>query len=131
MKNIITVGKKKTSIAKIFLKKNLKKKIEIFINNKIKIKNYFNKKLNYKLILEPLKLLNIKNLNINIKLRGGGKSSQIIAIRSGISKAILLYDSKYKKQLSDKKLLTRDSRIVERKKFGKHKSRKSKQFSKR
>ncbi|XXS36691.1 MAG: 30S ribosomal protein S9 [Candidatus Nasuia deltocephalinicola] len=120
-------GKKKKSIAKVFIKKGQKK---IKINNK-SLKKYFNRKMNYNLIFEPVYITNINNIEIMVKVYGGGKSSQIFAIRNGLSKAILNYNKIYKKILSDKNLLSRDPRMVERKKLGKHKARKSKQFSKR
>ncbi len=127
MKTYNGCGKKKCAVARVFFKI---KKNKIKINN-LNINEYFNKKLNYKLIFDPIKLTNSKNLDIKIFVGGGGKSSQIIAIRNGLAKALLCYNKKYKKILSDNKLLTRDSRVVERKKIGKIKSRKSKQFSKR
>ncbi|WP_259288729.1 30S ribosomal protein S9 [Candidatus Nasuia deltocephalinicola] len=127
MKAYSGCGKKKCAIARVFFKI---KKNKIKINN-LNINEYFNKKLNYKLIFDPIKLTNSKNLDIKIYVKGGGKSSQIFAIRNGLAKALLCYNEKYKKILSDNKLLTRDSRMVERKKIGKIKSRKSKQFSKR
>ncbi|WP_259285996.1 30S ribosomal protein S9 [Candidatus Nasuia deltocephalinicola] len=120
-------GKKKSAVARIFFKI---KRSRIKINN-LNINEYFNKKLNYKIIFDSIKLTNSKNLDIKIHVKGGGKCSQIFAIRNGIAKALLSYNKKYKKILSDNKLLTRDSRVVERKKLGKIKSRKSKQFSKR
>ncbi|WP_259289764.1 30S ribosomal protein S9 [Candidatus Nasuia deltocephalinicola] len=120
-------GKKKCAIARIFLRI---KKNKIRINN-LKIKKYFNKKMNYKIIFDAIKLTNSKNLDIKINVKGGGKQSQIMAARIGIAKALLQYNENYKKILSDNKLLTRDSRMVERKKIGRIKSRKSKQFSKR
>lgn len=121
-------GKKKNAIAKVFIRKG---KNSILINKKNKLKEYFNKKMPYHLIFEPLYITNLNNIEIKIWLNGGGKNSQIFAIRHGISKAILNYNKNFKKILSDKKLLTRDSRVVERKKTGKKKARKSKQFSKR
>lgn len=127
MKTYNGTGKKKCAIARVFFKLT-KNKIKI---NNLSIKKYFNKKLNYKLIFDPIKLTNFKYLNIKINVKGGGKVSQIMAIRNGLAKALLNYNKKYKKMLSDNKLLTRDSRVVERKKIGKVKSRKSKQFSKR
>lgn len=123
------VGKKKNAVAKVFLKKNFKNKI--IINNKYKINNYFNKKINYKLIFKPLFLTNSKNFTILIKAKGGGKCAQVFAICNAISKALLNYNKNFKKILSDNKLLTRDSRMVERKKVGLKKSRKKRQFSKR
>ncbi len=127
MKTYHASGKKKCAVARIFFKIQ-KNKIRI---NNLKIKEYFNKKINYKIIFDPIKLTNFKNLNIKINVKGGGKNAQVMAIRNGIAKALIKYNKKYKKILTDNKLLTRDSRVVERKKIGKVKSRKSKQFSKR
>ncbi|WP_259286553.1 30S ribosomal protein S9 [Candidatus Nasuia deltocephalinicola] len=127
MKTYKGSGKKKCAIARVFFKI---KKNKIKVNN-LNIDEYFNKKLNYKLIFDPIKLTNSKNLSIKANVRGGGKSSQIMALRNGLAKALLNYNIKYKKILSDNKLLTRDSRMVERKKIGRVKSRKNKQFSKR
>ncbi|WP_259286128.1 30S ribosomal protein S9 [Candidatus Nasuia deltocephalinicola] len=127
MKTYNGCGKKKCAIARVFLKI---KKNNIRINN-FKINEYFNKKINYKIIFDPIRITNSKNLDIKINVKGGGKNSQIMAIRNGLAKALLNYNKIYKKILSDNKLLTRDSRVVERKKIGKIKSRKSKQFSKR
>ncbi|WP_259288855.1 30S ribosomal protein S9 [Candidatus Nasuia deltocephalinicola] len=127
MKTYNGSGKKKCAVARVFFKI---KKNKIRINN-LKINEYFNKKINYKLIFDPIKITNSKNLDIKINVKGGGKNAQIMAVRNGVAKALLNYNKKYKKILSDNKLLTRDSRMVERKKIGKVKSRKSKQFSKR
>lgn len=122
------VGKKKESVAKIFIKKG---KNSIKINKSYDLKTYFNKKLNYKIIFLPIYLSNIKDFEIKIFVTGGGKCSQILAIMNGLSRAILNYENSFKKIFSDNKLISRDSRIVERKKLGKKKSRKSRQFSKR
>ncbi|MDH3003830.1 MAG: 30S ribosomal protein S9 [Candidatus Shikimatogenerans sp. JK-2022] len=131
-----SIGKRKTSIALIYIKKininNKKQKNKIKINKK-NIFNYFNKNNYYKKkILYPLKLTNnLNNLNIIINVKGGGINSQSEAIMLGLSKILIKLDIKLKKKLKKKKLLTRDSRIVERKKYGRKKSRKKFQFSKR
>lgn len=121
-----STGKKKSAIAKVYIKPEGDSMI---INNK-KIEEYFPKNLQYNILLYPLKLTNTKFL-IKVKVKGGGFMGQIQAIKSGLAKAIFKYDKKYKAILSEKKLLSNDSRKVERKKIGKKKARKNKQFSKR
>ncbi|WGH28087.1 MAG: 30S ribosomal protein S9 [Candidatus Shikimatogenerans bostrichidophilus] len=128
-----SIGKRKTSIALVYIKNNIKlNKYNILINKK-NIINYFNKNNLYKKkIILPLKLTkNLKNLDIIIKVKGGGINSQCEAITLAISKILIKIDNKKKKILKKYKLLTRDNRIVERKKFGRKKSRKKFQFSKR
>ncbi|ASS47154.1 30S ribosomal protein S9p (S16e) [Candidatus Nasuia deltocephalinicola] len=126
MKWIYSTGKKKSAVAKIFLKPNGNK---IFINNK-EMKKYFPKNYQYNLINQSLEIIKIKFF-IKVKVKGGGIISQINAIKLGIAKAIFKYDNNYKKILKSNKLLSSDSRKVERKKIGKKKARKNKQFSKR
>lgn len=139
-KYYFSIGRRKTSIALIYIKKkknNLKNKNEneIIINNK-KLEhsnlfyNYFflKKKILYPFILTDT--LN-KNYFINIKVKGGGFNGQLNAIILAISRCILKINNNFRKILKDKKLLTRDSRKVERKKYGRKKSRKKFQFSKR
>ncbi|WGH26061.1 MAG: 30S ribosomal protein S9 [Candidatus Shikimatogenerans bostrichidophilus] len=125
------IGKRKTSIALIYIYKKKKKK-KIIINNK-DIKNYFNNNIYYQnKVFYPLKITN--NLNkfyIIIKVKGGGYTGQSEAISLGISKILSKLDKKYFKILKINKLLTRNSKIVERKKYGRKKSRKKFQFSKR
>ena len=72
-----------------------------------------------------------KALDIVAITFGGGYSAQAEALRHGISKALNLYDTSFRAILKPKGLLTRDSRVVERKKYGKRKARRSPQFSKR
>ena len=72
-----------------------------------------------------------KSVNIVAKTFGGGYSAQADALRHGISKALNSYDVAFRAILKPKGLLTRDSRVVERKKYGKKKARRSPQFSKR
>lgn len=130
-----TIGKRKTSIALIYIKeiKDLKSKNKIKINNKT-IDEYFtnNKYFKNKIYL-PLILTNNlnNNLYINIKVKGGGYKGQLEAIILGLSRALCKINKDYIKILKKNKLLTRDSRRVERKKFGRKKSRKKFQFSKR
>ncbi|WGH27604.1 MAG: 30S ribosomal protein S9 [Candidatus Shikimatogenerans bostrichidophilus] len=127
-----SIGKRKTSIALVYFFKNKKKKI-ININNKKKELYFKNNIFLIKKAFYPFKIIkNIKNnFFIKIKVKGGGNNSQSEAISLAISKILCLINNKYKKKLKIKNLLTRDSRIVERKKFGRKKSRKKFQFSKR
>ncbi|WGH27089.1 MAG: 30S ribosomal protein S9 [Candidatus Shikimatogenerans bostrichidophilus] len=128
-----SIGKRKTSIALAYIINNNKNKNnKIIINNK-KINNYFNNNMIFKKkIYYPLELTdNLKKFNFFIKVKGGGLNSQSEAISLAISRILIKINKKFKKILKKKKLLTRDSRIVERKKFGKKKARKKFQFSKR
>ena len=83
-------------------------------------------------MLQPL-LLTKQNSSVDIKATtlGGGYSAQADALRHGTSKALVLFDNDFRAVLKPKGLLTRDSRVVERKKYGKKKARRSPQFSKR
>ncbi|WP_433927749.1 30S ribosomal protein S9 [Candidatus Carsonella ruddii] len=123
----ISFAKKKTSVIKIimFYGNGI-----IKINNKT-ILNYFGKIFNTNLIIIPLLISNIKNFNYIIKVKGGGKISQIYGIKIAICKCILLFNYKLKKKFRKLNLFSIDDRVVERKKYGKKKSRKSEQYSKR
>ena len=121
-------GKRKTSIAKIWLKKGTGK---IYINGKI-MYEYF-KKMNHQMqLLKPLTITQKeKEIDLRCNVKGGGLSGQVGAISHGISKALLQYEPELKSLLKKNKLTTRDSRSVERKKYGRRKARRSFQFSKR
>ncbi|BBA84606.1 30S ribosomal protein S9 [endosymbiont of Euscepes postfasciatus] len=123
-------GKRKNAISRVFIKNGNgnfvinNKKIDIFCRNNFIKEN---------IIIYPIKIVNLdlKKFDILITVKGGGEFGQIYSIRHGISKALLNYDINYKSILKKNKLITRDSRKVERKKFGFKKSRKRIQFSKR
>ncbi|MDY6821208.1 MAG: 30S ribosomal protein S9 [Deferribacterota bacterium] len=121
-------GRRKTSIARVFLRPG---NGSIAINGKSN-DEYFTRQ-GYRLaVLKPLEVLNLHNMfDINIYTKGGGLTGQAEAIRLGIARALVSYNEEYRKLLKDKGLLTRDARMVERKKYGKPKARKSPQFSKR
>ncbi|BBA17329.1 30S ribosomal protein S9 [Blattabacterium cuenoti] len=125
---IHTIGRRKRSLARIYLKigNGL-----IIINSK-KLEQYFPKYLHPK-ILYPIEIVNkkIEEFDINVKVSGGGFNGQSEAIRLAISRALCVFDIKNRKKLKSEGLLTRDSREVERKKFGQKKARKKYQFSKR
>ena len=121
-------GRRKTSIAKVWLKKGSGK---IYVNGK-SYENYF-KKANLKMqLLRPFEIINQSTeYDVRCNVKGGGLSGQVGALIHGISKALLMFDSELKSTLKKEKLTTRDSRSVERKKYGRKKARKSFQFSKR
>ena len=121
-------GKRKKAIAKIWLKKGSGK---IFVNGK-NYEDYF-KRSNHKMqILKPFEITNQStNFDVKCNVKGGGHTGQAGAMVHGISKALLQFDSSLKSTLKKEKLTTRDSRAVERKKYGHKKARRSFQFSKR
>ena len=121
-------GKRKTSIAKVWLKKGSGK---VYVNGK-NYENYF-KKANLKMqLLRPFEVINQSTeYDARCNVKGGGLSGQVGALVHGISKALLMFDSGLKPTLKKEKLTTRDSRSVERKKYGRKKARRSFQFSKR
>ena len=121
-------GRRKKSIAKIWLKKGSG---QILVNGK-KYDEYF-KRSNHKMILlRPFEIINQPtDYDVVCKVKGGGLSGQVGAMVHGISKALLLHDAQLKPTLKKEKLTTRDSRSVERKKYGHRKARRSFQFSKR
>ena len=121
-------GRRKTSIAKVWLKKGSGK---IYINGK-SYENYF-KKENLKMqLLRPFEIINQSTeYDARCNVKGGGLSGQVGALVHGIAKALLMFDSGLKPTLKKEKLTTRDSRSVERKKYGRRKARRSFQFSKR
>ena len=121
-------GRRKTSIAKIWLKKGSGK---IYVNGK-NYEDYF-KRANHKMqLLRPFEIINQPTgYDVRCSVKGGGHTGQVGAMVHGISKALLQFDSELKSTLKKEKLTTRDSRAVERKKYGRMKARRSYQFSKR
>jgi small subunit ribosomal protein S9 len=121
-------GKRKNSIARVWLKKGDGK---ISINGK-SMASYFSRPVLQMIVNQPLEVIQaIDGYEIMATVKGGGLSGQAGAIRHGISKALTYYDSGFRPVLKKVGFLTRDSRVVERKKAGKAKARKSFQFSKR
>ena len=121
-------GRRKKSIARVWLKKGSG---NIHINGK-KMNEYF-KKLNLQIaILRPLSIVNRENeYDARCTVKGGGLTGQAGAIIHGLARAIVEYEPELKTTLKKEKLTTRDSRSVERKKYGHRKARRSFQFSKR
>ena len=121
-------GRRKTSIAKIWLKKGSGK---IYVNGK-DYQDYF-KRANHKMqLLRPFDILNQStSYDVKCNVKGGGLTGQVGAMVHGISKALVQMNPESKSILKKEKLTTRDSRAVERKKYGRRKARRSFQFSKR
>ena len=123
-----STGKRKSSIARVWLKRGTGL---VMINGKEENK-YFSSKSHRILLNQPLVLSQRKSeIDITCTVGGGGLSGQAGAIRHGIARALVKFEPDLRKNLKSKGLLTRDSRIVERKKYGKAKARRSYQFSKR
>ena len=121
-------GRRKTSSARVYLKKG---KGDISVNNK-KLDEYFGRKVAQMLVMQPLELLELsEKIDIDVKVKGGGSFGQAGAIRHGISRALVNFEPDLRKNLKKEGFLTRDSRVVERKKYGRAKARRSYQFSKR
>ena len=122
------IGRRKTAVARVYLKEG---KGQITINKK-DIKDYFDTAtLQYK-VNQPLVLTNNEDtFDINVNVFGGGITGQAEAIRLAISRAMCELDAENRLVLKPEGLLTRDPRMVERKKFGQKKARKKFQFSKR
>ena len=121
-------GKRKNSIARVWLKRGSG---EIKINGK-PLDKYFSRPVLQMIVNQPLDIVKADNsYEIMASVKGGGLSGQAGAIRHGISKALSLYDQSNRPPLKKVGFLTRDPRVVERKKAGLAKARRSYQFSKR
>ena len=121
-------GRRKTSIAKVWLKKGSGK---IYVNGKLYSKYFASD--NHKMqIVRPFEIINQPtNYDVRCQVKGGGPTGQAGAMVHGISKALVMFDESLKSTLKSENLTTRDSRAVERKKPGRKKARRSFQFSKR
>ena len=121
-------GRRKKSIAKIWIKKGSGK---MFVNGK-NMQDYFKRTNHQMIVSRPLEIAKrTSEFDIKCNVRGGGLSGQAGAIIHGMSRALVAFDSSTKKTLKKSKFTTRDSRKVERKKYGHRKARRSFQFSKR
>ena len=121
-------GRRKTSIAKVWVKKGTGK---IFVNGKL-FNEYFVSENHKMQITRPFNLINQStSYDVRSSVTGGGHTGQAGALVHGISKALVMIDENLKILLKGEKLTTRDSRAVERKKPGRKKARRSFQFSKR
>ena len=125
---IHTIGRRKTSVARLYVNKG---KGKITVNNKKHTEYFATPSLQYK-IMQPFILTNTEgDFDLKIRVKGGGSNGQAEAIRLAISRALCKINSEHRAELKPEGLLTRDPRMVERKKFGQKKARKKFQFSKR
>jgi small subunit ribosomal protein S9 len=128
MEIINGLGRRKTAVARVYLKQG---KGNIVINNK-DYKEYFPVDHIQGKVTEPLNLVDVLNIyDIKVNVKGGGVKGQAEAVRLGISRALCKINEEFREPLKAAKLMSRDPRSVERKKYGKPKARKSFQFSKR
>jgi small subunit ribosomal protein S9 len=123
-----STGRRKTSTARVFLRKGSG---SITINNR-PIDVYFGRETSRMVVRQALEKADMADtFDINVTVRGGGMSGQAGAIRHGITRALIKYDSELRSPLRRAGFVTRDARQVERKKIGLHKARRAPQFSKR
>ena len=128
MDQIVTVGRRKTSKARVFLVKGS----GLITVNKKKLDEYFGREVARMVVRQPLEAVQMSNgVDIMATVKGGGSFGQAGAIQLGIARALVEYDESLKMSLKKEGFLTRDSRKVERKKVGLRKARKRPQYSKR
>src|SRR3989344_3093895 len=122
------VGRRKTAIARVRL---YPKKTGYTINGKA-YQDYFPMKKYQEMILTPFEVLSMnEKMGVNVLVRGGGINAQAEAVRHGISRALVVWDETFRKRLRISGFLTRDPRMVERKKYGLKKARRAPQWAKR
>lgn len=123
------IGRRKTAVATV----RLFEEGGVSVINQKNIEDVYKSTLDINELYKPFLVtqLDPKKFHFSAKVEGSGKSSQLGAIKLGIARAIVKLDSDKKKALKDEGLLTRDPRMVERKKIGRRKARKSEQYSKR
>lgn len=128
MEVINTIGRRKTSVARVYMNPG---KGQITINER-KIEEYFPTQILQIIVKQPLvKVSEDGAFDFNINVFGGGLKGQAEAIRLGISRALIESNGEHRPALKEEGFLTRDSRMVERKKYGRRKARRRFQFSKR
>jgi small subunit ribosomal protein S9 len=121
-------GRRKTSTARVTLKPG---KGEITINSRT-LDEYFGRETARMIVRQPFVAVDMENkFDVRVNVAGGGPSGQAGAIRHGITRALMAYDESLRPTLRKAGYVTRDSRAVERKKYGLHKARKRPQYSKR
>ena len=121
-------GKRKDAIARVWIKPGSGK---VMVNGK-EMNLYFARPVLQMILRQPFQVAGVEDqFDVNATVKGGGLSGQAGAVKHGISKALQLYEPALRGALKSAGFLTRDSRVVERKKYGKRKARRSFQFSKR
>ncbi len=128
MQNTIKVGRRKTAVARVYLTPG---KGEVTVNKK-SFEDYFPEEVDRKLATSPLETVDmLGRFDVNVNVQGGGRSGQVGAMRHAIARALVDIDEELKSPLRKGGHMTRDDRMVERKKYGQKKARKKFQFSKR
>jgi small subunit ribosomal protein S9 len=128
MEKNVAIGRRKSSVARVFISKG---KGDITINGK-NYKDYFSVVFLQNKLIEPLVATQTtESFDLHVNVSGGGIKGQAEAIQLGIARALLLVDENHREVLKPKRMLTRDARVVERKKPGFRKARKKEQYSKR
>jgi len=121
-------GRRKSAIARVYATKGTGK---ITVNQKT-LEEYFGRKTDQMVSRQPLECVDmVTEFDVNVIVKGGGPSGQAGAIRHGLTRALMEYDEALRSALRKAGYVTRDSRVVERKKVGLHKARKRPQYSKR
>ena len=121
-------GRRKSSTARVYLKRGAG---NILVNNRV-LGEYFGRETSRMIVRQPLELAELTDkLDIRVNVKGGSNSGQAGAIRHGITRALLEYDPDLRPSMRTAGFVTRDARVVERKKVGLHKARKRPQYSKR
>lgn len=121
-------GKRKSSVARVWIKPGAGR---IVVNNKM-LDEYFGRETSKMVVRQPLELTeNVGKFDVYVNVCGGGDSGQAGAIKHGITKALLEADPELRAELKKAGFITRDSRVKERKKYGKAAARKRFQYSKR
>lgn len=129
LQKIYATGKRKCAIARVWLTAG---DGSVLVNHKHTMAEYFGGVMDERLILKPFALTDtVGKYNVIVTLKGGGKSAQSEALRHGISKALTEIDAEHRAALKKAGMLTRDSRVKERKKYGQKGARARFQFSKR
>lgn len=121
-------GRRKDAVARVWLKPG---KGNVVVNGRTQ-EEYFKRQTQRLILNQPFLIVDRMNeFDVMCTVKGGGLSGQAGAVRHGISRALLNFDPELRSELKKAGMLTRDSRVVERKKVGKHKARRSKQWAKR
>src|SRR6185369_4093990 len=128
MEVINTIGRRKTSIARVYV---VPGKGTIVVNER-ELKDYFQSEIHQTIVKQAMTISKVEaNYDVTVNVEGGGSKGQAEAIRLGIARALVNINNEIRPALKKEGLLTRDSRMVERKKPGRRKARRRFQFSKR
>lgn len=130
MERLHTIGRRKTAVARIYMQPAAKEGV-ITVNKK-PLEEFFSAKVMQMIVVQPLEVVEkVGVFDINVNVHGGGIKGQAEAVRLAISRALIESDAELRPPLKAAGFLTRDPRMVERKKYGRRKARRRFQFSKR